>query len=233
MGHSSLGWLGVLVVLGIVAVVVKILTQKGKGSPDYPYQKEPTLFTPAERSFLGVLEQVVGSEFRIMGKVRLADVIRVKPGLDGAARQKAFNRIQGKHLDFVACDPNDLSVQFAVELDDRSHERGDRQERDAFLDAAMDKVGIPIIRFAVKKGYSIDEIRQMLASRLNPPETAPTSAQEVDSEPTGAASPALQPKRCPSCGADMVRRKTSKGQNAGQEFWGCSSYPKCRSIVKI
>lgn len=38
---------------------------------------------------------------------------------------------------------------------------------------------------------------------------------------------------CPKCGASMVKRKATRGQNAGQEFYGCSRYPHCRGILKI
>lgn len=38
---------------------------------------------------------------------------------------------------------------------------------------------------------------------------------------------------CPRCGAHMVKRKATKGVNAGNEFYGCSRYPKCRGIVNI
>lgn len=38
-------------------------------------------------------------------------------------------------------------------------------------------------------------------------------------------------KSCSKCGSDMVLRKASKGKNAGNEFWGCSSYPKCRNAL--
>ncbi|MBS0339366.1 MAG: restriction endonuclease [Proteobacteria bacterium] len=38
---------------------------------------------------------------------------------------------------------------------------------------------------------------------------------------------------CPSCGADMVKRTARKGHNAGQVFWGCSTYPACRSVRSI
>ncbi len=38
---------------------------------------------------------------------------------------------------------------------------------------------------------------------------------------------------CPRCGAYMVKRKATKGANAGNEFYGCSRYPKCRGIVNI
>lgn len=37
---------------------------------------------------------------------------------------------------------------------------------------------------------------------------------------------------CPRCHSDMVLRVSKKGLNAGQQFWGCSEYPKCKSIVK-
>ena len=35
---------------------------------------------------------------------------------------------------------------------------------------------------------------------------------------------------CPKCDAPMVRRVAKRGKNAGNEFWGCSTFPKCRSI---
>jgi ribosomal protein L37AE/L43A len=38
--------------------------------------------------------------------------------------------------------------------------------------------------------------------------------------------------KCARCGADMVRRAAKKGKNAGQEFWGCSGFPKCRGTLQ-
>jgi restriction system protein len=32
---------------------------------------------------------------------------------------------------------------------------------------------------------------------------------------------------CPNCGSVMVKRTASRGKNAGQDFLGCSKYPKC------
>lgn len=36
------------------------------------------------------------------------------------------------------------------------------------------------------------------------------------------------PPNCPKCGAGMVRRVAKRGKNAGNAFWGCSAYPRCR-----
>jgi restriction system protein len=38
---------------------------------------------------------------------------------------------------------------------------------------------------------------------------------------------------CPRCGTAMIQRTAKKGQFAGQRFWGCGRYPKCRGILKI
>jgi very-short-patch-repair endonuclease len=158
--HGLYPLIGLLILLFIVALLIKFfLPGLIKGQIAFPFQKEPVLFTPAERSFLGVLDTALGNQFRVFGKVRLADVIKVKPGLSGSARQQAFNRIQSKHLDFVVCDPKDLSVQFVVELDDSSHQQSGRQARDEFLDKALAAAGVPVFHFQVKRTYSIQDIR--------------------------------------------------------------------------
>jgi hypothetical protein len=35
---------------------------------------------------------------------------------------------------------------------------------------------------------------------------------------------------CPLCGATMRVRLAKKGRHSGEEFWGCSDYPRCRGI---
>ena len=38
---------------------------------------------------------------------------------------------------------------------------------------------------------------------------------------------------CPKCGNDLVLRVAKQGVNKGNEFYGCSSYPKCRYTLAI
>ncbi|WP_312636503.1 NERD domain-containing protein [Oscillibacter sp.] len=68
---------------------------------------------------------------------------------------------------------------------------------------------------------------------LGEPTTKPAS--QPDPQPTPEPKPAQSPDTivCPKCGAPMVKRKAAKGANAGNEFYGCSAFPKCRSIVNI
>jgi hypothetical protein len=39
-------------------------------------------------------------------------------------------------------------------------------------------------------------------------------------------------KYCPKCESEMVLRTAKKGSNAGQRFWGCSKYPRCRFTLE-
>ena len=39
--------------------------------------------------------------------------------------------------------------------------------------------------------------------------------------------------RCPKCGSLMVLRTAKKGKEAGNKFYGCSRYPKCRATLPI
>ena len=38
---------------------------------------------------------------------------------------------------------------------------------------------------------------------------------------------------CTKCGSPMVIRVAKRGENAGEKFWGCSNYPKCRSTLPV
>lgn len=41
------------------------------------------------------------------------------------------------------------------------------------------------------------------------------------------------PRSCPKCGAEMVLRTVKSGDKAGGKFWGCSAFPKCRTIQNV
>jgi restriction system protein len=38
---------------------------------------------------------------------------------------------------------------------------------------------------------------------------------------------------CVNCNVKMVKRVTKKGNNAGNEFWGCINYPKCKRTMYV
>ncbi|MEB0079406.1 NERD domain-containing protein [Pseudomonas sp. CCI3.2] len=40
-------------------------------------------------------------------------------------------------------------------------------------------------------------------------------------------------RQCPKCGSALVIRVRKTGTNAGQQFWGCSTFPKCRTMQSL
>ena len=58
----------------------------------------------------------------------------------------------------------------------------------------------------------------------------PRQAVTDTPRPTKKASP---PPLCPKCNNPMVKRTAKKGAKTGKKFWGCSQYPKCKSVVAI
>ena len=128
-----------------------------------PYSKQKYFFSAAERSFYEILKRLAPAEHTVFAKVRLADVVHVNGGAPGW--QSHFNRISGKHVDFLLCN-NDLAPVLAIELDDKSHGQEDRQSRDYFVDQALAAAALPVLRVQARRGYVIDEVREMLRPYL-------------------------------------------------------------------
>ena len=163
-----MSWTLLLLVLVVVVVLLAVVGRQQTGKVGFPYQPAKSLFSAAERSFLGVLDQAVGPEHRVFAKVRVADLASVKPGLGQSARQGALNRIAAKHFDFVVCRATDLAVVCAVELDDRSHGSKRAKARDEFVATVCSTIGLPLVHVPAKASYVVSEIRDQFQTAVVP-----------------------------------------------------------------
>jgi len=216
----------IIVVIFFILFIVflkKIKPQKAVESNEHSYEKLEALFTPAERSFFGVLNQAVNNDVLVFGKVRVADVITPRKGGVKGAWQRAFNKISAKHFDFALCNKNDLSLVCGIELDDKSHNTAKQKSRDAFLESACKSADFPLIRFPAKSTYSVNDVRESLSIFF--PEFQEKSELLTNPEPIE--------KRCLKCSSEMHIKIAKKGKSTGNKFWACSAYPKCRYIESI
>lgn len=212
---------------GCLAAILRLFGfqfgKPGASSADVlPYRRNQFFLTDSEKSFLGVLKSVVPDHLLIALKPRLGDVLYVPRGTEG--KRSHTNRINQKHLDFLLCDSRSLNPVLAIELDDQSHQRSDRQSRDEFVDSALKAADIPILHVRASRAYVPLEVKQQIESLLLaeiPPDTAVFDAAD-DETPT-----------CPQCGTVMVRRVAKKSPRKGTAFWGCSNYPNCKGIVPL
>lgn len=102
------------------------------------------IFTKNERNNYRTLKVAADKKgYIICPKVRLADIVKPRNDPQYMAR---FGKIKSKHLDFVIYDSSMICIKAVVELDDNSHNRPDRKERDEFVDFILNDCGIRIIR---------------------------------------------------------------------------------------
>ncbi|PHQ27424.1 hypothetical protein CLH62_07610 [Marinobacter guineae] len=234
-----------LIPLAVLAVIIFLIASPlsplaKKVRVEYPYQRRERLMTEAEGSFYQVLELALPADrYRLFGKVRVEDLISVKPGLDRQAWHSFRNRIKSRHIDIVIVERKTFKPVWAVELDDKSHDSAKRKERDSFLDNAFEAAGLPLVRFKAKRSYTTADLqRAMGLDQANLP-TDETIAQSEESKGSGVESISASrveeaPERfCPRCYAPMVKKRVRSGKHAGTEVMACSRYPKCRKLLPI
>ena len=221
--------LKLIILFGIIAGLIylfKNLPQIMLSKMRLPYEKRDALFSPAEKLFLTALEKAIGNQYEIFGKVRMADIMDVKKNVNGKDYQIAWNGISSKHIDFVLCDATDSSFVCGIELDDRSHEQGNRADRDVFVNKAFETISLPLVRFKARAGYDVEQIRNQILRELGvlKPEEPIASAEATPP-------PVENEKTCPKCSGPMTRRKASAGENAGKIFWVCNNYGSCKTAI--
>ena len=62
-------------------------------------------------------------------------------------------------------------------------------------------------------------------------EESPNKRREVEDKPS--RHPNSTSATCPRCGGELVRRISTKGENKGAAFLGCSTFPKCRYMQDL
>lgn len=169
-----MSWILIVFLAAILLVAIAITAGKKRtrGKVGFPYAPRSPLFSAAERSFLSVLDKAVGSEHRVFGKVRVADIAKVKSGLNNSARQGALNKIASKHFDYVVCRHSDLSVVCVVELNDKSHASKRAQARDKFIDGVCDTIRLPLLKVPAKRSYSVEDISSLFLVAIQASEAA-------------------------------------------------------------
>ena len=208
--------------------------------PKAAYRLRDDFLSAAELSYYRVLSTAVAGRAVVLAKVGLADLFFVPRG-EGSTG--AWNRIARKHVDFVVCAPETMRPLVGVELDDRSHERADRVERDGFVDEVFRSAGLPLMHVPVRSGYSVAELQAALAPYLGGGEAERGDAgveavrrgpgvAEGERSANPVAGDGVAPS-CPKCGVPMVLRTAGRGERRGEQFYGCPNYPRCRERAAV
>ena len=152
------------IVGGLVVVAAWMLLRTVSEPRWLPYEPRKALVTKSELRFYRSLQKAVMDDWEIFAMVRIADIIKVTP--NSAKYRSWLNKILSKHIDFVLCNPVTLEIVCGIELDDVSHSRPERIERDKFVNHAFESARLPLLRIPVEKAYKASEVRELIEAAL-------------------------------------------------------------------
>jgi very-short-patch-repair endonuclease len=144
---TGLSVFGAVLLIGVIAWAIRSLLQ-----PTVYIEAVDSLLTTTEQKFYEALDVAVDGRLLILSKIRVADLFNVS-SKSRSARQKVFWSVACKHVDFALVEADILRPVAAIELDDASHRRADREERDRLLDNLFEKAGLPLLRFPTAMTY--------------------------------------------------------------------------------
>lgn len=155
----------------IVAVIIMFSFLRGRfdfGSEDerrkYQYKRRNFFLTRAEHECYDALIQAVGNDFYIFAQVHLPTLVDNK--IVGQNWSGAFRHISQKSVDFVLCDKAYISPKLAIELDDKTHERQERQERDREVERILKDAGLPLLRLENRGRFNPNELSQKIRNLI-------------------------------------------------------------------
>ena len=169
--------IAIIVVIGVVTGLLKEKFDTEDEKRKYDYKRRNWFLTKAEHDFYDALVQAVGQDYIIFAQVHLPTLLDEK--VVGQNWKAAFRHVSQKSVDFVLCDKAYISPKLAIELDDKSHDRPDRQDRDIEVERILKSAGMPLLRIQNHGTFNPQDIAQKIRTALNLSDTSPSLSQSA------------------------------------------------------
>jgi very-short-patch-repair endonuclease len=215
-----------------------LLGKKEQDDGTLPYKVRDDFLSSSELSFYKVLGQIFTNRYLVLAKVSLSDLFYVT---NPDKHMKYWNKINRKHVDFLICDSKTMKPLMGIELDDSSHSKQQRKERDLFVNDVFEVAGLPLARVPAKKSYNIDDLKNYF-KKVYKSNSNIDSASEGNNSSSQIDNNSLENEKldesqefvekmptCPKCGIALIMRKSK----IGELFYGCSNFPRCRYTEEL
>ena len=159
-----LGGIIVVVVIGLAVLKALFEGDSEQEKAKYQYKRRNFFLTRAEHECYDALVSAVGAEYFVFAQVHLPTLVDNK--VTGQNWRGAFRHISEKSVDFVLCDKAYISAKLAIELDDKTHERPERQERDREVERILQGAGVPLLRLENRGSFNPSELTQKIKDAL-------------------------------------------------------------------
>lgn len=126
------------------------------------YKPKRYVITLNELNFYSILIDIVKElDMILFSQVALYNIIETKGN-----NQAAFNKIRSKTIDFVIVDKNNCRIKLCIELDDNTHKKQNRIERDKFVNQLFNDLNINLIRFKVSNYYNKEALKKRIQESM-------------------------------------------------------------------
>lgn len=127
------------------------------------YKPKRYIITLTELNFYNILLEIAKElDLILFSQVSLYNIIETKYN-----NQSAFNKIKSKTIDFVLVDKNNCRIKLCIELDDYTHKRYDRIERDKFINKLFSDLEIDLIRFKASNYYNKEALKKRIQESIH------------------------------------------------------------------
>ena len=147
------------VALMFFCMFVLFYKPKDKIKLNAKYERKRTMLTRPEYNFLLQLRQIEPNKYEVVPQVALTNVIDKKT--NNSYRNELF-----RVCDYCFVDRDTFEPLLLVELNDRSHLRADRQQRDAKVAAICSDAKLPLLTFWLDGDLSYNTVRKAVLKAI-------------------------------------------------------------------
>ena len=143
----------IVAVIAVLLILLAIFIHKKRTEPKY-FAKEAFL-TPTEIEYYNILSALIGDNYLLFPQINLATVVDKEYVYN--SRTDLF-----RNIDFGVFDYNFKPI-LLIEINDNSHIRKDRKERDEKVADILKKAKLPLVTFWVKDGIDPEGMRREIS----------------------------------------------------------------------
>lgn len=130
------------------------------------YKPKRYITTLNEMNFYKVLLEIAKElDYILFAQVSLYNIIKMKDNLDYSTHTKYFNKIASKSIDFVLVDKK-CRIKLCIELDDNTHKKKNRIERDIFINKLFKDLEIDLLRYPVYNTYYKETLKRRILENI-------------------------------------------------------------------
>lgn len=128
------------------------------------YKPKKYVISLTEKNFYTILLEIAKElDLILLTQVSLYNIIIPR---ETKYKNVAFNKIRSKSIDFVLVSKKDCRIRLCIELDDYTHNRKDRIERDTFINELFKSLNINLIRIKTSNYYNKEVIKQKIEENI-------------------------------------------------------------------